>query len=58
MIQAPRSIRSRSSVARTVPDPWWGKVYGTLEVADHPKKAPTPATQITPSATPTPDPGQ
>jgi cell division protein FtsB len=47
-----------SSVARTVPDPWWGKVYGTLEVADHPKKAPTPATTITPSATPTPDAGQ
>jgi cell division protein FtsB len=46
------------SVARTVPDPWWGKVYGTLEVADHPKKAPTPATNITPSPTPTPDPGQ
>ena len=39
-----------------MPEPWWGKVYGTLEVADHPKKAPTPATQITPSPTPTPDP--
>ena len=46
------------SVARQVPDPWWGKVYGTLEVADHPKKAPTPATQITPSPSPTPAPGQ
>ena len=47
-----------SSVARTVPDPWWGKVYGTLEGADHPKKAPTPATRISPSATPSPDSGQ
>jgi cell division protein FtsB len=47
-----------NSVARSVPDPWWGKVYGTLEVADHPKKAPTPATTITPSPTPTPSPGQ
>lgn len=48
------------SVARQVPDPWWGKVYGTLEDADHPKKAPTPKTDITPSPssepTPTPDP--
>ena len=47
-----------TSVARTVPDPWWDKVYGTLEVADHPKKAPTPATRITPSPTPTPTPDQ
>jgi cell division protein FtsB len=43
-----------NSVARTVPDPWWSKVYGTVEVADHPKKAPTPATRITPSPTPAP----
>ena len=47
-----------TSVARTVPDPWWDKVYGTLEGADHPKKAPTPATRITPSPTPTPTPDQ
>jgi cell division protein FtsB len=46
------------SVARTVPDPWWDKVYGTLEVADHPKKAATPATRITPAPTPTPSPDQ
>ncbi len=46
------------SVARTVPDPWWEKVRGTLEVADHPKKAPSPATRITPSPTPTPSPDQ
>ncbi len=46
------------SVARTVPDPWWDKVYGTLEVADHPKKAPTPATRITPAPTPSPSPDQ
>ena len=37
-----------SSVARQVPDPWWDKVRGTLEAADHPKKAPQPATKITP----------
>jgi cell division protein FtsB len=45
-----------SSVARQVPDPWWDKVYGTLETADHPKKAPTPASRITPSPVPTPTP--
>jgi cell division protein FtsB len=46
-----------NSVARTVPDPWWDKVYGTFEAADHPKKAPTPATRIapSPSSIPTPD---
>jgi cell division protein FtsB len=46
------------SVARQVPDPWWDKVNGTLEAADHPKKAATPQTSIAPdpSSTPTPDP--
>ena len=44
------------SVARQVPDPWWDKVYGTLEDADHPKKAPSPATKITPDPVPTPTP--
>jgi cell division protein FtsB len=47
-----------SSVARSVPDPWWGKVYGSLEAADHPKKTPTPATRINPAPAPTPTPGQ
>jgi cell division protein FtsB len=46
------------SVARQVPDPWWDKVYGTLEEADHPKKTPTPKSDITapprPSSAPTP----
>ena len=37
-----------ATVARQVPAPWWHKVYGTLEAADHPKKAPTPASKITP----------
>jgi cell division protein FtsB len=50
------------SVARQLPDPWWDKVYGTLEDADHPKKTPTPKTNITPppqpSAGPTPTPDQ
>jgi cell division protein FtsB len=36
------------SVARQVPEPWWGRVYGTLEAADHPRKAPAPKTDITP----------
>src|SRR6478735_8569134 len=27
-----------SSVARTVPDPWWGEVYGSLQGATHPPK--------------------
>jgi cell division protein FtsB len=44
------------SVARQVPDPWWDKVYGTLEAADHPKRAPTPASRITPAPVPTPTP--
>jgi cell division protein FtsB len=47
-----------NSVARTVPAPWWDKVYGSLEVADHPKKVQTPATRITPPPTPTPSPDQ
>jgi cell division protein FtsB len=47
-----------STVARPVPDAWWDKVYGTVQEADHPKKAPTPATQITAPPTPTPTPGQ
>ena len=37
-----------SSVARTVPESWWGKVYGSLETADHPPRKPTPATKIQP----------
>ncbi|MCW2762148.1 MAG: septum formation initiator family protein [Marmoricola sp.] len=44
------------SVARPVPESWWDKVYGTVEAADHPKKAPTPATNITPPPAPTPTP--
>jgi cell division protein FtsB len=44
------------SVAREVPDPWWDKVYGTVEAADHPKKAPTPVTKITPAPVPSPTP--
>jgi mannosyltransferase OCH1-like enzyme len=47
-----------STVAASVPDPWWDKVYGTLEAADHPKKAQTPAARITPPPVPTPSPGQ
>ena len=43
-----------SSVARQVPDPWWDKVYGTLEAADHPAKAPTPKTNIAPPPASTP----
>ena len=37
-----------SSVARPVPESWWGKVYGSLETADHPPQKPTPATKIQP----------
>jgi cell division protein FtsB len=44
------------TVARQVPEPWWDKVRGSLEAADHPKKAPTPTTSITPPPTPTPTP--
>ena len=40
------------SVAEPVPDPWWGKVYGTLQAADHPEKVPVPATRITPPSRP------
>lgn len=40
-----------TTIARQTPDPWWDKVYGTFEAADHPKKAPTPASRITPPPT-------
>jgi cell division protein FtsB len=42
------TLTDPSSVARTVPESWWGKAYGSLEAADHPKKKPTPATKIAP----------
>lgn len=42
------NLTDPSSAARQVPDPWWGKVYGTLEAADHPKQAPAPARRISP----------
>jgi cell division protein FtsB len=42
------ALTDPSSVARPVPESWWGKVYGTLEAADHPKKKPAPATKIQP----------
>ena len=45
------------SVDRQVPDPWWDKVYGTLEEADHPKKKAAPATNITAPPAPTPTSG-
>jgi cell division protein FtsB len=42
-----------STVARSVPDAWWSTAYGSLQAADHPKKkAPVPASRITPPATP------
>ena len=45
------------SVARTVPDPWWDKVYGTLELADHPAEGPDAGDphHPAPDAHPTPD---
>jgi cell division protein FtsB len=55
-LQQGDELTNPDTVARSVPDPWWGKVYGSLEVADHPKKAPTPATTINPSSAPTPGP--
>jgi cell division protein FtsB len=47
------------SLAPQAPDPWWDKVHGSLEAADHPKKTPTPKSSITPPpAEPSPSPGQ
>ncbi len=46
-----------NTLARQVPAPWWHKVYGTLEAADHPKKAAEPATKITPPPVVEPSPG-
>jgi cell division protein FtsB len=44
-----------SSVAKPLPDPWWSKVYGTVESADHPEDIPVPATRIdAPKPTPSP----
>ena len=57
-LQRRDELTDPSSVARQVPVPWWDKVYGTVEAADHPKKSPTPATTITPPPTPKPSPGQ
>ena len=37
-----------SSVRPATPEPWWDKVYGTLQTADHPEKVPVPATKLTP----------
>jgi len=51
------ALTDPGSVARTVPEPWWDKVYGTVEAADHPKKAATPAPSITPPTVPTPTTG-
>ncbi len=42
------------SVVRQPPDPWWGKVYGTLQEADHPDRT-SPATSITPPPVPKKD---
>ncbi len=55
-LESSDELTDPNSVARQVPDAWWDKVYGTIEAADHPKKAPTPASRITPSPTPTPTP--
>jgi cell division protein FtsB len=48
------ALTDPDSVARQAPDPWWGKVYGTLEAADHPKVS-SPKTSITPPPDPAPD---
>ena len=42
------ALTDPDSVARSAPESWWGKVYESLEGADHPKKKPTPATKIGP----------
>jgi cell division protein FtsB len=44
------------SVKHALPDPWWQKVKGTLDAADHPEDVPTPATRIDPPPAPTPSP--
>jgi cell division protein FtsB len=46
------------AVAGQVPDPWWDKVYRTLEDADHPQKKSAPAQDITPPPVPDPTPAQ
>ncbi len=56
--QGRRADRPQLGGAHRCPTPGGSKVYGSLEVADHPKKAPTPATRITPPPTPTPTPDQ
>ena len=46
-----------ASVARQVPDPWWGKAYGSLEAADHPRRRRAGlADQAVAVPTPTPNP--
>ncbi|MCW2848801.1 MAG: septum formation initiator family protein [Marmoricola sp.] len=53
-LQRSDELTDPDSVARPVPESWWGKVYGTAEAADHPKKAPTPTSKITSPTVPTP----
>jgi cell division protein FtsB len=50
------SLTDPSTVAKALPDPWWGKVYGTLQTADHPEKVSKPATSIAPTPSPAPAP--
>lgn len=57
-LEQSNELTDPSTVARQVPDAWWDKVKGSLDAADHPKKAPTPATRITPPPVPTPTPHQ
>lgn len=51
-----RELSDPDAVERPLPDPWWEKVRGTLEAADHPERVPVPATRITPPPLPTPSP--
>jgi cell division protein FtsB len=53
-LESTDELTDPSSVARAAPQAWWDKVYGTVEAADHPKKAPTPKSKITPPPVPTP----
>jgi hypothetical protein len=44
------ALTDPATVAPAKPKAWWGKVYSTVEAADHPEKkvTPTPASKITP----------
>jgi hypothetical protein len=47
------TLTDPATIARTTPEAWWTRAYGTLQAADHPEDyvKPTPVKQIKPAKT-------